>query len=156
VADAALIQLAAHPALRGVEVRREYAGETAVRGDPQRLEQLLLNLALNAAEAMPEGGTLTLRVRGEGGRVVAEVEDTGVGIPADAVEKVFLPFYSTKPTGTGLGLALAARIVAAHEGTVNVKSEPGRGTILRISLPAAEAPPARIASEPSWQTHASS
>jgi signal transduction histidine kinase len=156
VADAALIQLAAHPALRGVEVRREYAGETAVRGDPQRLEQLLLNLALNAAEAMPEGGTLTLRVRGEGGRVVVEVEDTGVGIPADAVEKVFLPFYSTKPTGTGLGLALAARIVAAHEGTVKVTSEPGRGTTLRISLPAADPPPSRTASERTWLTHASS
>jgi signal transduction histidine kinase len=136
-----------------VEVERIYEGEPHVAGDAQRLEQVALNLMLNAAEAMPEGGTLTVRLGVDAGCAVLEVADTGVGIPAEQVEKVFRPFYSTKPTGTGLGLALAARIIAAHEGAVHIESETGRGTTVRVVLPVGgvRAPGTE---ESKWLTHA--
>jgi signal transduction histidine kinase len=137
VANGALMQLMGHPAMAGVKVERSFDGDTLVFGDAQRLEQVALNLMLNAAEAMPDGGLLGVRLTGTAEVVVLEVSDTGVGIAAEEVEKVFRPFYSTKPTGTGLGLALTARIVAAHEGVVQVESEPGRGTTVRVVLPAA-------------------
>jgi signal transduction histidine kinase len=155
IVNGALMQLASHPALRQVEVEREYSGDTLVPGDAPRLEQLFLNLMLNAAEAMPSGGRLSVRLRRSGKTVVAEVEDTGVGIPPEEVEKVFLPFYSTKPAGTGLGLALCARIVAAHAGTVKVLSEPGRGTTIRVELPATTVQGERQSPESQWLTHAS-
>jgi signal transduction histidine kinase len=153
VVDGALMQLAPHPALERVEVERIYEGEPHVAGDAQRLEQVALNLMLNAAEAMPEGGTLTVRLGVDAGCAVLEVADTGVGIPAEQVEKVFRPFYSTKPTGTGLGLALAARIIAAHEGAVHIESETGRGTTVRVVLPVGgvRAPGTE---ESKWLTHA--
>jgi signal transduction histidine kinase len=154
VADGALMQLAPHPAMGVVDVERIYEGTPLVHGDAQRLEQVALNLMLNAAEAMPDGGHLRIRVLGEATRAVIEISDTGVGIPPDEVEKVFRPFYSTKPTGTGLGLALAARIIAAHEGAVHVDSEPGRGTTVRVELPVAPAD-SRNAEGSQWLTHAS-
>jgi signal transduction histidine kinase len=155
IVNGALMQLASHPALQQVEVEREYSGDTAVRGDAPRLEQLFLNLMLNAAEAMPGGGTLSIRLQRSGDTVRAEVADTGVGIPPEEVEKVFLPFYSTKPAGTGLGLALCARIVVAHAGAVKVESQPGRGTTIRVELPAAAAEDERHATNEQWLTHAS-
>lgn len=156
VVDGALMQLAAHPSLQRVQVRREYSGEALVCGDAHRLEQVVLNLGLNSAEAMPEGGKLTVRVRAQEGRVRLEVADTGVGIPADKIEQVFSPFYSTKPTGTGLGLSLVARIVAAHNGRLQVDSEPGRGTTISVELPVAQ-PAAATPEEQgaSWQMPAS-
>ena len=123
--------------------------------DRKRLEQALLNLMLNAAEAMPAGGTLTLRTRAlDDDRVEIEVRDTGVGIPAGELEKVTLPFYSTKPSGTGLGLPLVARVAAAHGGTLVVESEPGRGTVVRMRLPVRDE--ASRSLEASWQTQESS
>lgn len=148
VVDGALMQMAGHPAIRGVTVERAYSGEVPVQGDSQRLEQVAGNLVLNAAEAMPEGGTLTVRLDRRDRMAVLEVEDTGVGIAAEEIEKMFRPFYSTKPTGTGLGLALAARIIAAHQGAVRVDSEVGVGTTVRVELPlavAAAAPETRMA-----------
>jgi signal transduction histidine kinase len=154
VLDGALMQISSHPAARGVQMRREYEAVGPVDGDAQRLEQVALNLMLNAAEAMPNGGTLTVRLRGAPGRVVVEVEDTGVGIPREAIEQVLRPFYSTKPTGTGLGLSLVARIVAAHGGTIGIDSEPGRGTTVRVEVPAVQAATSGEREEP-WLTHAS-
>jgi signal transduction histidine kinase len=88
------------------------------------------------------GGTLTARLRAEGGQVVAEIEDTGPGIAADHVGHVFEPFYTTKAEGTGLGLAIVRQAAETHGGTVEVTSAPGQGAKFRVRLPAAAADPA--------------
>jgi signal transduction histidine kinase len=155
VVDGALMHLSSHPAVRGVELRREYEDTLPVHGDAHRLEQVALNLMLNAAEAMPNGGQLTVRLRTESGAAVLEVADTGVGIPQDAIDKVLRPFYSTKPTGTGLGLSLVARIVAAHGGTLHIESEPGRGTTIWVAFPVVGADQGGGPVEERWLTHAS-
>lgn len=107
------------------------------------IEQCLLNLMLNAEQAMPEGGTLTLIARceaetgaGDSPRwLCLEVIDTGHGISADQQAKLFRPFHTTKPNGNGLGLATTRKIIAAHGGTIEVQSELGRGTKFTIRLP---------------------
>jgi two-component system, cell cycle sensor histidine kinase and response regulator CckA len=138
VLDNALAQLAGHPAATGLELRREYAdGEVIVRGDIRRLEQAAANLLLNAAEAMGPGGELTLRWGGRRALAGSRWRTPGGGIPEAEVEKVLLPFYSTKPTGTGLGLPLVARVVAAHDGRISIESEVGTGTTVRVELPLA-------------------
>jgi signal transduction histidine kinase len=105
-----------------------------------------LNLSANALEAMPGGGTLTLRGReGERGMIVVEFEDTGSGIAAEDLPRVGQPFFTTKRGGTGLGLAIAQRIVERHGGTLAVDSQPGRGTKVRVSLPGALAGVAQAA-----------
>jgi signal transduction histidine kinase len=140
VMDSALSQLAGHPATAGMQLQREYTADAViVKGDSRRLEQVMANLMLNAAEAMPGGGTLTLRMGSTDTHAWVEVGDTGVGIPETEVEKILLPFYSTKPAGTGLGLPLVARIVAAHDGRIAIDSEVGTGTRVRVELPLAEA-----------------
>ena len=103
--------------------------------DYEKFRRVVENLVKNAIEAMPNGGTLRLRCDTEGDHALIEVEDTGIGIPKDSIEKIFKPFYTTKPSGTGLGLAQVERTVAAHNGKVEVKSEPGKGTAFRIVLP---------------------
>ncbi|MBI4541958.1 MAG: hypothetical protein HY705_02900 [Gemmatimonadetes bacterium] len=156
--NAALAQVAAHPATRGVTILREYdAGAPDVAGDRRRLEQAVLNVLLNAVEAMPAGGTLTVRAgaTAEGG-LRLEFEDTGPGIPPEEVERVLRPFYSTKPLGTGLGLPLVARIVAAHEGRLGIQGRPGRGTTVTIHLPARAAEVRGLSSGIPWRTHESS
>jgi two-component system sensor histidine kinase HydH len=107
-----------------------------VRLDADLFEQALLNLMLNAEQAMPDGGTLTLIGRTDGGRVFLDVIDTGIGIEPEAMAKLFRPFHTTKPDGNGLGLATTRKIVAAHGGTIEVQSTPGCGTKFTIALPA--------------------
>jgi two-component system, NtrC family, sensor histidine kinase HydH len=99
-------------------------------------DKVLLNLMLNAEDAMPNGGTLTLQGRAESDRVVLEVIDTGCGMSPELMSKVFRPFVTTKANGTGLGLATARKIVLAHDGTLTVHSEPDRGTKFTVTLPA--------------------
>ena len=108
--------------------------------DRDLFEQCLLNLLLNAEQAMPEGGTLTLLARREDPWVCLEVIDTGVGIPPEIMPKLFQPFFSTKPNGHGLGLAITRRIVQAHGGTIEVQSTPGHGTRFTIRLPIPPSP----------------
>ncbi len=152
--DSALIQLAGLTDTSGRKVERRYDSATPpVSGDQHRLEQAVLNLLLNAMEAMEAGGVLTVLVRPEGGHAVVEVRDTGPGIPPEEREKVVRPFYSTKPGGTGLGLPLVARVVAAHSGTLEIESEVGRGTAVRITLPCR--PLAEVEGAESWATHES-
>jgi len=91
-----------------------------VKLDRDLFEQCLLNLMLNAEQAMPEGGTLTLVAQRDDGSVRLDVIDTGCGIPADQVPKLFRPFHTTKTSGHGLGLATTRKIVAAHGGTIDV------------------------------------
>jgi len=117
-----------------------------VRGDREQLRQVWLNLSNNAFEAMPEGGTLSLRWRDEGGaRIVIEFEDSGPGIPPEDVAHVGRPFFTTKEKGTGLGIAIAQRIVERHGGVLSFDSRPGEGTIARVALPRAEQPAALAA-----------
>jgi len=128
-----------------VQIRREVAEPTVKADvDPAQMRQALWNLCLNAVEAMPQGGELSVGVRTvtpESGWPLVEitVEDTGVGITAAELTQVFEPFYTTKPQGTGLGLAIAHRIVEDHGGEMRVQSEPYRGSRFTISLPVSEA-----------------
>ncbi len=126
---------------RRVTVEKELeAGLPAARADDSQLRQVLLNLIINAVEAMPDGGELTIGAnlnRDDPGYVTFVVGDTGAGIPEPDLARIFDPFYTTKPTGTGLGLAVAHRIVDAHGGFIEVESGPGQGTTFRVSLPVA-------------------
>ena len=103
--------------------------------DGELFEKVLLNLMLNAEDAMPDGGTLTLQARADTDAVELNVIDTGTGMTPELAAKVFLPFVTTKADGTGLGLATARKIVLAHDGTITVQSEPNRGTQFTIRLP---------------------
>jgi signal transduction histidine kinase len=106
----------------------------AVLADPFQLEQVFLNICLNACQAMKSGGTLTVRSRAGDGNVVVEVEDTGPGIPSDLRAQVFKPFFTTKREGNGLGLAISARIVAEHGGHIGYRCPPDGGTIFTVTL----------------------
>ncbi|MBC7258681.1 MAG: cache domain-containing protein [Chloroflexi bacterium] len=110
-----------------------------IQADPTQLRQVLVNLANNAAEAMPEGGTLTFTTALDpaGDRVHISVEDTGIGIPPENIPKLFTPFFTTKPIGrgTGLGLAITYGIVKMHRGQITVQSQVGKGTRFTVILP---------------------
>ena len=121
---------------QGVDVVWYPADLPAVQLDAELFEKVLLNLMLNAEDAMPAGGTLSIQARAAGGWVELDVIDTGVGMDAAVAARCFRPFVTTKPGGHGLGLATASKIVAAHGGTIGVQSEPGRGTKFTIRLPA--------------------
>jgi len=107
-----------------------------VSADGEMLHRAISNLVSNAIEAMPQGGTLTLRTRKEGGSVQIEVSDTGVGLAPQDCEQIFTPYYTSKKHGTGLGLAIVQSIVSDHGGRIHVQSQPGRGTTFVIDLPA--------------------
>ena len=124
-----------------IELVRDFPDQSPfARADRVQLAQVLINLMINAADSMPEGGKLTVRCRtGERGKkILLDVCDTGGGITKDQLPHIFEPFYSTKGkgAGTGLGLAVVSRIVEAHQGRVEVESEVGKGTRFRIELPA--------------------
>ena len=105
---------------------------------PTRIEQVLLNLFLNAADAMPAGGNLWVRAAPESKRLAIRVEDDGSGVPKQLREKVFESFFTTKPAGVGLGLPVCYRIVCDHAGTIAIEDrEGGRGASVRLSLPLA-------------------
>lgn len=106
--------------------------------DVDLFRQALLNLLLNAEQAMPDGGEITIAARIEPDRVILDIIDTGCGIEPEAMGRLFRPFYTTRASGTGLGLPTTKRIVEAHGGTIAVESEPGRGTRFSLSLPIAE------------------
>jgi signal transduction histidine kinase len=103
--------------------------------DHELFKQALLNLMLNAEQAMPEGGEITLQTRSESDLVCLDIIDTGSGIEPEDLKKLFRPFHTTKPGGTGLGLATTRKIVEAHGGEISVQSAPGRGTKFTIRLP---------------------
>ncbi|MEE8200596.1 MAG: ATP-binding protein [Candidatus Acidoferrales bacterium] len=111
-----------------------------ISGDPGRLQQVFLNLLFNARDAMPQGGCLTVRTGCHNSRAQVEIRDTGVGIPAENLSKLYDPFFTTKTTGrgTGLGLAVSYGIIQEHKGTIEVRSRPGQGTsfLLEFPLPA--------------------
>ena len=127
--------------LERIVIREDLAeGLPRIKGDENQLQQVLLNLFLNACEAMPNGGTLTISTLGRDGKVLVYVADTGSGIKEEHVDEIFEPFFSTKPVGkgTGLGLSVSYGIVEQHGGTLEVQSEEGKGTTLTIVLPASQ------------------
>ena len=140
-----LVDLAAHAArltrpdalARGVVVELPDAAESPeVLADPDRLTQALLNLCINAIQAMDSGGVMRLSVgTAPDGRAFIEVADTGVGIDPDERDRVFDPYYTTKPRGTGLGLPIAHKIVVAHGGEIRLARRPEGGTSARVFLP---------------------
>jgi len=108
----------------------------AVRGDVAALEQLFLNLMLNAAGALGPGGRAWVELDQEPGHIVVAIRDTGTGIEPEMLERVFQPLYTTRSDGTGLGLTIARRIVDQHRGEIEIESEVGEGTTVRVRLPA--------------------
>jgi signal transduction histidine kinase len=106
-----------------------------VEVDPRLIKQTILNLLINALHAMPNGGELILTAGTTENSAVVDVIDTGSGIPAEAIDKIFQAYYSTKKGGTGLGLAMAQRIVREHGGQLTVSSEMGKGSDFRLALP---------------------
>jgi len=126
-------------------VRRLEPALPPITGDATQLRQVFLNLVLNAVEAMPDGGTLTITTQAgpppsdsaKTTHVTVEFQDTGAGMTAEQRRKAFQAFWSGgKRAGTGLGLAIVARIIEAHRGEIQLTSHPGRGTTVRLRLPA--------------------
>ncbi len=127
-----------------------------VRGNPNQLQEVLLNLILNACQAMGEpGGKLQVRAASNGTSVQIQVIDSGPGIPAGKLTKIFDPFFTTKATGTGLGLFVSQRIMKAHGGTMEVESEEGRGACFTLRLPLASPTAAKSSSVPVAAGHGS-
>jgi signal transduction histidine kinase len=106
-----------------------------VRVDRDLIKQALLNLILNGCQAMPSGGELKVTPHATERGVELEIADQGVGIPPEARQKIFSLYYTTKPQGTGVGLAMAFRIIQLHNGAIDFSSEVNRGTTFRVSLP---------------------
>ena len=125
--------------MRNVLVKSECPRDLAeIKADPAMLRQALLNLALNACQAMQDGGTLRIAChRGARGRIEVDVEDTGVGIPPENLQKIFDLYFTTKEKGSGIGLSMVYRIVQLHDGEVEVQSTPGHGTRFRLVFPQA-------------------
>jgi len=152
VVEAALANSGAEFEDRGIRISRQYEmSDDWASVDPQLLEQVFVNVMLNAVDSMPHGGELTIVVRGEQRGLKSEkragdgcdairvdVADTGTGIAPDVLPHIFEPFYTTKAggRGTGLGLAIAARIVDAHDGTMDVAARSGGGTVFSVRIPA--------------------
>ena len=107
----------------------------AVLADKDQLKQVFLNLLLNACQAMPSGGELSAKAYQTDGVVAVDIKDTGVGIKPQDIQNIFNPFFTTKAEGTGLGLALSFAVMESHGGTLNVKSEEGKGATFTLTLP---------------------
>ncbi len=125
-------------AKEGIKVVRSFSKDLPeVTADPAQLTQILVNLVVNSIQAMPKGGELTIQTKASNGSVILIVKDTGVGMSENVMNKIFLPFYTTKDVGqgTGLGLAVVHGIVTSHEGSIHVKSKEGQGTTFEIQLP---------------------
>jgi signal transduction histidine kinase len=139
--DEVFTLVAAEASVQRVALRNDCPGDLPpVQGDPSLLRQAFLNLALNACQAMPDGGILSVRGRrARGGAVELEVADTGVGIAPEHLGRIFNLYFTTRERGSGLGLSMVYRTIQLHDGSVEVESTVGRGTIFRLRLPEAEA-----------------
>jgi len=138
VVDAALTQLRAK--LEGAQVRvvRHYIGGPTINGDKEKLKQVFANVVDNAIDALGgavEDRRLELFIENGGRRAIVRLRDNGAGMTPEQAERIFNPFFTTKETGTGLGMAISRKIVEAHEGTIDVVTEPGRGSEFAVTLP---------------------
>jgi two-component system nitrogen regulation sensor histidine kinase NtrY len=119
-----------------IDCRLELAeGIAAIAADPELLHRAVSNLLLNALDAMPEGGTLTLRTGSQDDRVRLEIRDTGAGLTAEECQRLFTPYFTSKQHGTGLGLAIVQSVISDHGGKISVRSQAGAGTTFILELP---------------------
>lgn len=126
---------------RTVAFERALDPDAWVMADPDKIRQVLLNILLNAVQSAGDGGRVTLRTVDQDEGIAIEITDSGPGIPAEHLDHIFAPFYTTKEKGSGLGLAVATKIIEAHGGTLAAISPPGKGATLSVRLP--KAPPSR-------------
>lgn len=131
--------------MAGATVQVEAGSVPPVAVDSEQIKQVLLNLVLNAVQAMPSGGKIILRSRQEEGFVLLDVEDEGVGIPEENLERIFDPFFTTRPDGTGLGLSIAYQIVSGHGGHLSAVNNPAGGATFTVFLPITDGPAVRTA-----------
>ena len=134
----ALELLAIRSSRKGIELVRDLAPTLPeLTADPSQLRQVIVNLAVNASQAMPDGGRLVLRTLSRDERVLLVVEDEGVGMSDDVKRQIFVPFFTTKDVGegTGLGLSVVHGIVVSHGGSIRVENRPGGGTMFEVELP---------------------
>lgn len=123
---------------RRVIVSKDVQQIPKITADPEKLQQVFLNLLINAIDAMPEGGKLSIALERDGAFSLVRIADSGGGIPRDQIERIFEPFYTTKPAGrgNGLGLVVVKGILDEHGGSIDVRSEPGEGTEFTVRFPA--------------------
>jgi signal transduction histidine kinase len=141
VVDEVIDFIAPEAKRNGIEVVRDYAPDLPiVRLDTGLIKQAILNIIINAQQAMPQGGRLSVSTSHKEGHVHIEVTDTGTGIPRHHQDKIFQAYFSTKKKGTGLGLPTAKRIVEGHGGSISVESTEGRGSSFIIQLPLGTGP----------------
>ncbi|GAB6082049.1 HAMP domain-containing sensor histidine kinase [Desulfuromonas carbonis] len=133
--DELLDLIAARAREQGIEVQRNYGDLPLLQADPDFLRTCLLNIIVNACEAMPEGGGLEVTGKIDGAKVLLEFRDNGCGVAAAEQERIFEPFFTTKEKGLGLGLALTRRLIEEHGGRVDFASSPGIGTTVSVRLP---------------------
>ncbi len=139
------LRLLSHELTDRIGVEKEFGELSRVECWANEVNQVFMNLLVNAVQAIPDRGTITIRTREDAGRAVVEVEDTGTGIPTEHLERIFEPGFSTKGSrvGMGLGLLISSQIVERHGGDLSVESEVGRGTTFRVELPLRLPPKAR-------------
>jgi PAS domain S-box-containing protein len=125
---------------KSVKLNLELSDGIFTIGDPAKLTRVFQNIVVNAIEAMPEGGTLSVLSKAEADRAIVELVDTGVGMDEKTRQQLFNPFFTTKAKGLGLGLAICRRLVEAHGGEIEVESEVGKGTKVTVALPRARPP----------------
>ena len=138
IVDSALTQLRAKLDAAKVSVARNYIGGPTVHADKEKLKQVFANVldnAIDALDSVAEGRRIDLFIENGGKRAVVRLRDNGCGIPPEKIDRIFNPFFTTKDKGTGLGMAISRKIVEAHEGSIDVVSEPGRGSEFAIALP---------------------
>ncbi|OGB90545.1 hypothetical protein A2625_03250 [candidate division WOR-1 bacterium RIFCSPHIGHO2_01_FULL_53_15] len=118
-----------------IEIVRNFAPLPPVQGSAEKLTQAFMNIILNAMQAMPDGGAVNVKCQMTNDKCLIEIADSGEGIPAERLPNIFDPFYTTKESGTGMGLAVTHRIIREHNGAIEVESEVGKGTTFKICLP---------------------
>jgi two-component system NtrC family sensor kinase len=134
--DNTLQLLENQPSFKNIQLVRDYAPDLpAIEVDEGQLSQVFMNILLNALQAMPDGGSLKLQTMQVGERVEIVITDTGCGMEEAQLARIFDPFYTTKPTGTGLGLSVSYGIIEGHGGNIRVESKVGQGTQIWIELP---------------------
>jgi len=135
VMDAALLLAEKDLADKDIQVTKKIESLPMVEVDARRMEQALLNIFLNSIHAMEKGGRLTITAAANGSMVSITVEDNGKGMTQEVLGRVFEPFFTTSPDGTGLGLTLSKRLIERHNGTIAIESEKGKGTRVTVRVP---------------------
>jgi signal transduction histidine kinase len=133
-----VVLLSADARAQGIDIVEHYGeGPLTIKGDHDLLKQALLNIVINGCQVMPDGGQLTIETMRDNGQILITITDQGPGIPAEALDKIFNLYYTTKPQGSGIGLAQAFRAVQLHNGQIRVAAVPGEGASFQICLPTA-------------------